>query len=178
MTTAPPAITRFETDGVLLSRPVVAADLPAIEALHDLAFGPGALTRAAYRVREGQPTFTPFCRVLYQGDTLIAAIRYTAVHIGGSNSALMLGPLAVAPAFANLGHGRRLLAESIDSARAASIALIILIGDPPYYARFGFVQVPFRQIQMPGPIDPARLLALELAPGALATFKGSVAGAK
>ncbi len=142
-----------------VSRQMAVADLPAVEALHDLAFGPGALTRTAYRVREGQPPFTPFCRVLYRGDLLVAAIRYTAILIGGRPGALLLGPLAVSPAFANQGHGRRLIAESLEAAEQAGIALVLLVGDPRYYARFGFASVPAGQITMPGPADPARILA-------------------
>ncbi|HRK19256.1 MAG TPA: hypothetical protein PK970_09890, partial [Hyphomicrobiaceae bacterium] len=95
------------------SRSMTSEDLPMVVALHDETFGPGALTRSAYRVREGQPSFTPFCRVLFDGDRLIAAIRYTAITIGGQGDALMLGPLMVAAGHAGQGHGRRLTSESL-----------------------------------------------------------------
>ena len=162
--------------GAFRSRPVAASDLPAIEALHDQVFGPGALTRAAYRVREGQPRLSPFCRVMFDGCVLVAAIRYTEVRIGESRAILMLGPLAVAPAYANQGHGRKLLAESLERARSADMQLILLIGDPPYYARFGFVVAPRGRIIMPGPIDAGRLLVLELQPGAVLDLQGRVQG--
>jgi predicted N-acetyltransferase YhbS len=61
-------------------------------------------------------------------------------------------------------------------ARAEGFALVILVGDMPYYARFGFKPVSPGQIVLPGPVDPARLLALELVPGALAGVKGVVKG--
>lgn len=155
------------------------ADLDALEALHDMAFGPGALTRAAYRVREGQPPYTPFCRVLYRGDELVAAIRYTRIVIGGEPGALMLGPLAVGPAYANQGHGRRLIAESLEIVERAGVPLVLLVGDVPYYARFGFKPVPMGRITMPAPVDPARLLVWvsgSAAPGARQAqiFRGRV----
>jgi predicted N-acetyltransferase YhbS len=159
------------------SRSVAAADLPAIEALHDAVFGPGALTRTAYRLREGQPRFTPFCRVLFDGAALVAAIRFTAIHINGHGHVLMLGPLGVAAAYANQGHGRRLIAEGLDAARAADIAAVLLVGDPPYYARFGFQPVLPGRIELPGPVDPRRLLLAELLPGAAARLAGRVTGA-
>jgi len=159
------------------SRAAMADDLPAMEILHDAAFGPGALTRSAYRVREGQPPSTPFCRVLLKEGTLVAAIRFTAVTIGDRGDALMLGPLAVAPAFANQGHGRRLIAEGLAAAGASGIAIVILVGDPPYYARFGFKRVLPGRILMPGPVDPHRLLAAELLTDAAALYAGRVAGA-
>jgi predicted N-acetyltransferase YhbS len=158
------------------SRAVRAEDLPAIEALHDTVFGPGALTRTAYRVREGQPRFTPHCRVLFRGETLVAAIRFTAIRIGGVRGALMLGPLGVAGSHANQGHGRRLLVEGMASAREAGVAAVLLVGDPPYYARFGFRPVLPGCIEMPGPVDPARLLLADLAPEAAASLKGRVSG--
>jgi predicted N-acetyltransferase YhbS len=159
------------------SRAVRAEDLPAIEALHDAVFGPGALTRTAYRVREGQPRFTPHCRVLLHGTTLVAAIRFTAICIGGVSGALMLGPLGVASAYANQGHGRRLLVEGMASAREAGVAAVLLVGDPPYYARFGFNRVLPGRIEMPGPVDPGRLLLADLMPEAAAQLQGRVSGA-
>jgi predicted N-acetyltransferase YhbS len=171
----PPA-TPVSDSGAFPSRAVRAEDLPDIEALHDAVFGPGALTRTAYRVREGQPRFTPHCRVLFQGSALVAAIRFTAIDIGGVSGALMLGPLGVTGAYANQGHGRRLLVEGLASARGAGIAAVLLVGDPPYYARFGFNRIAPGRIEMPGPVDPARLLLADLVPEAAANFKGRVTG--
>lgn len=159
-----------------LSRTATAADLPAIEALHDLAFGPGALTRAAYRVREGCPPLSPWCRVMCHGPALIAAIRYTKIRIGGHGQALLLGPLAVAPACANQGHGRRLLADSLDHARSTGITLVVLVGDPPYYARFGFQPVAHGRLLWPGPVDPQRVLMLELQAGCFTALHGKIVG--
>jgi predicted N-acetyltransferase YhbS len=86
----------------------------------------------------------------------------------------MLGPLAVAPSHANQGHARRLIVECLAAASAASERLVLLVGDLPYYGRLGFVPVPPGRIRMPGPVDPARLLAKELAPGTLAEVEGVV----
>ena len=74
------------------------------------------------------------------------------------------------------GHGRKLLAESLERARSADMQLILLIGDPPYYARFGFVPAPRGRIAMPGPVDPERLLVLELHAGVVRDVQGRVQG--
>ena len=97
-------------------------------------------------------------------------MRFTPILIGGKGGALLLGPLAVDPAFANQGHGRGLVGDALEAARAAGIALVVLVGDEPYYARLGFRPVPRGQIILPGPVDPDRLLAAELAPDALAAI--------
>ena len=157
----------------LTIRPARPEDGPAIAALHARAMGPGRFARTAYRVREGAvAAFSPFCRVALIGDRLVAAMRFTEVTIGGRAGALLLGPLAVDPAFASRGYGRRLVAEGLSDARAAGIALVVLVGDAPYYTRLGFVRVPHGRITLPGPVDPDRLLAAELRPGALADYAG------
>ncbi len=160
----------------VLSRPVAPEDVPLISALHDRVFGPGRFARTAYRVREETPdaTVSPFCRLISNGDRLIAAVRMSEIKIGGKAGALMLGPIVVAPEYANQGYGRKLIAEAIEAARGAGVELVVLIGDEPYYGRLGFRPVPMGAITFPGPVDPRRILASELADGALASFTGRV----
>lgn len=149
-------------------------DRVEIQALHARSFGPGRFARTAYRLREGMPEFSPFCRVCRIGGQLAAAVRFTPILIGGRGATLLLGPLAVDPAFANQGHGRGLVAEALEAARSAGIALVVLVGDEPYYARLGFKPLPRGQIILPGPVNPERLLAVELAPGTLAGYSGPI----
>ncbi len=157
----------------ILVRPAGPQDSADIQALHARVFGPGRFARTAYRVREGTSEFSPFCRICRIYGHLAAAVRFTPVLIGRKSGALLLGPLAVDPDFANQGHGRGLVATAMEDAGAAGFHLVVLVGDPPYYARLGFRPVP-RQIDLPGPFDPQRLLAAELTPGALAAFAGLV----
>jgi len=159
-----------------INRPVTPADLAAIYALHAKAFGPGRFVRTAYRVREGTAAISRYCRATYLGDRLIAAVRMTPISIGGTEGALLLGPLVVDPEFAGQGFGKRLIAEVIEAARVDGQRLVLLVGDEPYYGRFGFRPVPPGQIAMPGPVNPQRLLAVELADGAMADMRGLVAG--
>jgi predicted N-acetyltransferase YhbS len=119
--------------------------------------------------------FSPFCRVCRIDGQLAAAVRFSPILIGGRGKALLLGPLAVDPAFANQGHGRGLVGEALEAARGAGIALVVLVGDEPYYAKLGFKRVPRGQIALPGPVNPDRLLTAELAPDALAGYGGLVA---
>jgi predicted N-acetyltransferase YhbS len=156
-------------------RPVAPADLARICELHARTFGPGRFVRTAYRIREGTEAISPFCRAAVVGDQLVAAVKFTPIVIGGKGAALLLGPLAVDPAFANRGYGRGLVARALEEARAAGISLVLLVGDEPYYGRLGFRRIPHGQIALPGPVDPDRLLAVELAPGALESYSGPVA---
>jgi predicted N-acetyltransferase YhbS len=141
-------------------------DRAEIEALHALVFGPGRFARTAHRVRESAGAQAGFALVALRQGRLIGSVLLTEVLIGDA-PALLLGPLAVHPDFQKNGCGSALLEAAVDAARARGDALIVLVGDEPYYARTGFRRVPDGRIQWPGPVDPARVLALELVPGAL-----------
>ena len=158
----------------ITSRLPVEIDMPGINALHERTFGPGRYARTAYRIREGTRAISTYCRIALDGDAIIAAIRMTPVLVGQKEGALLLGPLAVDPRRANQGIGVRLITEALSAAKADGLALVILVGDMSYYARFGFKPVPENQMNLPGPYDPERLLACELIDGATAAYHGTV----
>lgn len=145
----------------------------AIEDINKEAFGPGRFTRAAYRIREGGPHDRRLSFVALNGEHVIASVRFTPIMIG-ITPALLLGPLAVRPAWKNKGIGRALMRTGMESARIAGHKLVILVGDEPYYAPFGFRAIPGHQIEMPAPVDPARFLACELTPRSLLNVEGKV----
>ena len=154
------------------NRAVTNDDLAALTALQAHVFGPGRFARTAYRVREGTPAISPYCRAAFSTNGLVASLRMTRIAIGGQGPHLLLGPLAVDPRFTGLGHGRSLIAEALALARHDGIGLVVLVGDLPYYERFGFQPVPPGQITLPGPVDPARILVCELTLGAASTARG------
>ena len=126
-----------------------------IRALHARAFGPGRFARTAYRAARGHARSSrpsAACAASTAGSPRPCASR--PIRIGGKGGALLLGPLAVEPAFANQGYGRGLVGEALEDARAAGIALVVLVGDEPYYARLGFKRVPPRPDRAAGPRQP------------------------
>ena len=151
-------------------------DAPALSHLSAEAFGPGRFTRSAFRVREGVPPVKSLCLCGLLDRNLVGGIRFTAIRIGDTEGAALLGPLVVDPGVKGQGYGKALVEEGLARARGEGFALVLLIGDIPYYGRFGFQPVPPGQIILPGPVDPARLLAVELVPGALAGAAGAVKG--
>jgi predicted N-acetyltransferase YhbS len=161
----------------LIVRPAALHDAAQIGALHERVFGPGRFARTAYRIREGAPLVSRFCLVSEREDRLIAAVRFTEVTIGGRPGAVLLGPLAVVPDCAGQGFGRQLVSLGLEAAKRAGVRLAVLVGDEPYYGRFGFKPVPADRIRLPGPADPARILAAELEAGALAAYSGVVRAA-
>ncbi|WP_342361187.1 N-acetyltransferase [Terrarubrum flagellatum] len=152
-------------------RPELPADAAAIERLHERAFGPGRFARTAFRVREGTQPYRPACFVAFVATLIVGSVRVSPANAGGAK-VLMLGPLTVDPAFEGRGVGSMLMRASIDGAKDAGESLIYLVGDEPYYSRFGFKRAPAKGAALPGPVDPARFLVLELKDGALAGVTG------
>lgn len=142
-----------------------------IEAINAEAFGPGRFARAAYKIREGGPHESSLSFVAVNAGEVVASVRMTRV-VAGQGSGLLLGPLAVRPAFKNLGIGKRLVAISLEAAAKAGYAAVILVGDEPYYGPLGFRKLPRGNIDMPRPVDLNRLLVHEIVPGAGELFSG------
>lgn len=151
------------------------AESSNIEKLHDRAFGPGRFARTASRMREMGKDDPRLSFIAKAGTLLVGSIRQTPVNVSGL-TCLLLGPLTVEPAFESKGIGRALMKKSLEIAAQHGYKLVLLVGDLPYYSKTGFKQVPMGQITLPGPVDPARLLYLELQEEILNTIKtGSLA---
>ncbi len=154
--------------------PETAADEAALSKLSAEAFGPGRFARSAYRVREGVLPVAALSLTGWLDGRLVGGIRFTAVRIGEAEGGLLLGPLVVDPEVKGKGYGKALVAEGLVRAKDEGFGLVLLVGDVPYYGRFGFAPVAPGRITLPGPVDPARLLALELVSGALQSAAGQV----
>lgn len=152
-----------------------AEDTAEIEQLLDLALGSDRFTKTAYRLREGVAPAADLCLVAREDGVLRASVRFWPILIGpGRLPALLLGPLAVDGAHRGRGIGIEIMRRGLALAQAAGHSRVILVGDEPYYARVGFSRVKATGLELPGPVDPARLLGLELVPGALAGVAGMV----
>ena len=160
------------TDLSLLIRPEQPEDAPAIARLQARAFGPGRFARTAYRLREGTSPVAELCFTALVATYLVGSVRVGPAEAGGP--LLVLGPLTVDPSFEGRGIGASLMTACLDAATAAGHGLVILVGDAPYYRRFGFAPIPAGRLVPPSPVDPARFLWRELRPGAGATVAGNV----
>jgi len=164
------------SDLPLVIEPETLDDAEEIGRLNERVFGPGRFARTAYRIRERAEPDPSLSFVARVGTLLVGANSMTPIDIGGT-AALLLGPLIVEPVFRSQGIGEALVMRSLEVAKAAGWRLVILVGDEPYYARMGFRPVPPGRITLPGPVDPARILYCELAPGALEAAQGETRGA-
>jgi predicted N-acetyltransferase YhbS len=158
-------------------RPETGADAADIEALSARSFGPGRYAKSAYRLREGVEPEGTLGFVAFEHGALRGSVRFWPVCVGAL-PVLLLGPLAVDSEQRGRGIGIALMQTGIDVARALGHRAIILVGDPPYYARVGFAPLPRGRVRLPGPVDPARLLGIALTDGTLETLSGAVTRAR
>ena len=152
-------------------------DHPMREALLDRAFGKRRRAKTSERLREGrQPSEGLAFSALDAKGRLIGTIRLWDVIAGSAGAALLLGPIAVDCKHQGKGIGAALMQRALNEARVTGHAAVILVGDAPYYARFGFGHGPVADLHLPGPVDRNRFLGLELIPGALDGAEGLVVG--
>ena len=109
-----------------------------VEALYDLCFAPGREALSSYRLRDDVPPVEGLSQVARDEQGILAgAIRFWPVHIG-ADDALLLGPVAVHPTHQGEGLGGSLIRDSLAKAQESGWARCMLVGDEPYYRRFGF----------------------------------------
>ena len=143
-----------------------ASDVVAREALLDACFGANRHARTCQRLRDGRAPAEGLAFAAARNGRLVGTLRLWHVSAGGL-PALVLGPLAVDPSCRELGVGAALMNHALAAARVRGHGAVILLGDAPYYARFGFSALKTSELSLPGPFERDRLLGLELREGAL-----------
>jgi predicted N-acetyltransferase YhbS len=151
-------------------------DRAAREALLDAAMGAARVLKTSERLREGRTPARGLALVATVDGQIVGTVRLWHVCDAAGQPALLLGPLAVSQDHRELGIGGMLMREAIARAAARGHRAILLVGDAPYYERFGFSAAVTQALDMPGPVDRNRLLGLELQPGALNSAQGYLSG--
>ncbi|MEM6657079.1 MAG: N-acetyltransferase [Pseudomonadota bacterium] len=143
-----------------------------VEALFDLCFAPGREALSSYRLRDDVPPVDGLSLVARDSQGILAgAIRFWPVHVG-DHDALLLGPIAVHPTHQGEGLGGYLIHCGVTAGRAKNWQRVMLVGDAPYYARFGFQRL--TGVQMPPPTNPDRVLGFDLTSGVWSGVIGQV----
>ena len=151
-----------------------ASDVAARETLLDACFGENRHLRSCQRLRDGRAPAEGLAFSAAHEGRLVGTLRLWHVS-AGNVPALVLGPLAVDPSCRALGVGAALMRRALAAAEAAGHGAVILLGDAPYYARFGFSALKTGELSLPGPFERERLLARDLRQGALDGACGMIA---
>jgi predicted N-acetyltransferase YhbS len=142
-----------------------------VETLYDLCFAPGREALSSYRLRDEVAPVDNLSRLAWDDNGYLqGAIRYWPVRVGGAPT-LLLGPVAVHPTAQGEGVGGALIRATLADARQ-NWSRVLLVGDAPYYQRFGFSRL--KNVIMPPPTNADRVLGLELHPGAWKMVFGKV----
>ena len=150
------------------------ADLAPRDALLDLVFGADRAARTVYRLRDGLQSVPELSLVALEGGVFQGSLRFWPVRLSGATRPILLGPLAVDPARRGQAIGIALVRRGLHAAADLGHDAVLVVGDPPYYARFGFVPAPPHGLTLPGPVDPARFQVRELEAGVLVGLGGAV----
>ncbi|MGE0653567.1 MAG: GNAT family N-acetyltransferase [Alphaproteobacteria bacterium] len=150
------------------------AHRPAREALLDLCFGPERFAKTCELLRRDSRPAPGLSFAALEDRMLIGTLRLWPITAGSAGTALLLGPLGVTGSRRGRGIGHCLVTMAIEEAIRRGYRAILLVGDAPYYARFGFDAGFTSGLDLPGPVDRGRFLGLELEPGALAGARGLV----
>ncbi len=129
--------------------------------------------RTCQRLRDGRAPAEGLALSVVRKGNLVGTVRLWHVSAGGV-PALVHGPLAVDPSCRQLGVGAALMNHALAAATALGHGAVILLGDAPYYARFGFSSRKTGELSLPGPFERDRLLGLELRDGALDGASGMI----
>lgn len=153
-----------------------AADLWEVEALYDTCFAPGRTALSSYRLREGVAPVAELSLVARDDLGILAgAIRFWPVLVSGHET-LLLGPVAAHPTRQGEGLGALLIQTSLERAGPLGWARVMLVGDAPYYGRYGFTRLD--GVIMPPPTNPERVLGRALIDGAWDQISGEVTRAR
>lgn len=150
------------------------AHVHAREALLDACFGPERFAKTCELLRRGSRPAPGLAFAALEGKDLVGTLRLWPIIAGSAGPALLLGPLGVASDRRSRGIGHQLVVTALEKAARRGHRAVLLVGDAPYYARFGFSDRFTVGLDMPGPVDRARFLGLELVPGALDGATGMV----
>jgi predicted N-acetyltransferase YhbS len=149
-------------------------DVKAREALLDQAFGAARYRKSSQRLRDNRLPAEGLSFIAAEGRRVVGTARLWHAECASGEPALLLGPVAVAADCRQRGIGSALVRRAVAEADRLGHDAIILVGDAPYYGRFGFSAEKTGRLRLPGPFERHRLLALELKPGALAGARGLI----
>ncbi len=151
-------------------------DYYEVENLLNLVFTPQRIRLGSYYFRDSVSKIRFLSKVIKNDyGHIVGSIRYWPVCLGRKKlSCLLLGPLAVHPICQGEGIGAILVLKTLSLAEQHGWERVILVGDEPYYSRFGFKKKLAKDLIFPKPINKDRLLGLELKPGSLISVRGLV----
>ena len=162
---------------IMIIRPEKKKDYGAIHQVNELAFGGRAEADLIEDLRKTDSFIPELSLVAIQNQGVIGHILFSPINIKSKKritSALALAPMAVHPEFQNKGVGSKLAVRGLEDCRRLGHRIVVVIGHPGYYPRFGFLPARDRGLEVPFPVPDEAFMVLELVPGALKAAQGEI----
>lgn len=163
-------------DKSLLIRSERSTDHQAVEDVNQQAFGRSSEANLVAALRPSLPA-ADYSMVAVLNNQVVGHILFSPVVIETSLMtipALALAPMAVLPEYQGQGIGSALVREGLGTCRRLGDRIVIVLGHPDFYPRFGFLPASRFNIQAPFEVPDPVFMALELQPGALQDVRGTV----
>ncbi len=146
-------------------------DRDAIRAINEASFPTPLEAQIVDALRDaGRLTIS---LVAEEQDRVVGHIAFSPVTVGSADVGLGLGPVAVSPEFRRRGIAARLIREGLVECKGAGFGLVVVVGEPEYYGRFGFVPALGHQLRDEFEAGEA-FQVMELTPGVLDNLSGLV----
>jgi len=160
---------------MLVVRPETQEDKTAIRHINEEAFGGTVEADIIEKLRSRQAftlSLVAICDSRVAGHILFSPV--TIESEGRSFTAVGLGPMAVLPAYQKVGIGSQLVRAGLEECKRLGYEIVIVLGHPDYYPRFGFVPASKYGIKWEHDAPDEAFMALELHRGALKGRHGTV----
>ena len=164
---------KIQIDSTFKIRHETPFDVARREALLDEALGDGRFTKTAERLREGRLPERGLSLAACADGRLVGTVRLWNISAGPGARRCCWGRSRWRR-FPRCGVGGALMRHALGEAQRRGHQAVLLVGDAPYYGRFGFTAEQTGALWLPGPYARERLLAHELVPGALEDARGLI----
>ena len=158
-------------------RPEEPPDIPAIGEVHRSAFGGDTEAKIVEAVRASPGFIRDLSLVALKDGCVVGHILLSPIHIQTETReipALALAPIAVLTGYQKQGIGSLLVENGLMRCRELGHSIVIVVGEPSFYTRFGFTPARARRLEAPFPVPDEAFMVLELPGGASGGITGMV----
>jgi len=149
----------------------------AIHEVNLLAFGQEDEARLVESLRQSEDFIAELSLVAVEDGRVIGHILFSPIIIETGEAAipaLSLAPMAVRPEFQNRGIGSELVRQGLKECQRLGHKVVVVIGHPTYYPRFGFSSASAKGLESPFQVPDEAFMVIQLVPGALDAISGMI----